>query len=123
MAAPLITAVMPADLVLSRQVINAHSGRVTVCDRFDLVVTRDQAHEMADAFADLADDLDRLGAPTRHPSRPVVPPMPADVLMTPCPTCRGEGALEDETDDGTPISRGCYGGCLDGMVFRSASDL
>ena len=116
MAAPLITAVMPADLVLSRQVINAHSGRVTVCDRFDLVVTRDQAHEMADAFADLADDLDRAGARDRHPGfASLVMPAAQWVL---CPVCRGEGALEDEADDGTPISRGCYGGCIDGQVIR-----
>lgn len=123
MAAPLVTVVMPADLHLSRQVITPNSGRVIACDRLDLVVTRDQAHQMADAFSDLADDLDRAGARDRHPARPAVPPMPADILMKACPTCHGKGGFDDETDEGVPFWRGCYGGCLDGVVFRSASDL
>jgi len=116
MAAPLVTAVMPEELLLSRQVLTPNSGRVTVCDRLDLVVTRDQAHMMADAFADLADDLDRAASKPRHPGYASLV-MPA-AQWVPCPTCRGEGALEDEADDGTPISRGCYGGCIDGQVLR-----
>ena len=116
MAAPLITAVMPAELHLSRQVVTPNSGRVTVCDRLDLVVTRDQAHMMADAFADLADDLDRAGARDRHPGFASLVMPAAQWVM--CPTCRGKDGLEDETDAGVPFVRACYGGCIDGQVLR-----
>jgi len=110
---------LPFDVSFSRDPSKAPTGSLLIDGQVKVTGYANQLRIMSDALADLADDLDRAATQPRHPGYASLV-MPA-IEWVMCPTCRGEGALEDEADDGTPIMRGgsCYGGCVQGEVPRS----
>ena len=110
---------LPFDVSFSRDPSRAPTGSLLIDGQVTVTGYANQLRIMSDALADLADDLDRAASKPRHPGYASLV-MPA-IEWVMCPTCRGEGSLEDEADDGTPIMRGgsCHGGCVNGEVPRS----